>query len=193
MIEKLEGHRSSVNCLAVANHYQKLLIAAGAEDGSVRVWDMSNGRVVMGIHGFADSSSDEVYYTLLFIIPDCNEHSSFIKITSIAFFENNLYASAGTSVFQFEIGHAGPTVKTSPDSRFDRVVKDEINQVSSTHNRSGHDVGSSKMYFYLIMNRCRSNDSVRMWLSWRSQMILAVHQCLIFLMARCLHLKSTRM
>ncbi|KAI9017502.1 WD40-repeat-containing domain protein [Gaertneriomyces semiglobifer] len=112
-VSSLKGHTAPVVCLALkssgsteADH-----LASGAEDATVRLWDIQSTKCIRGIKSF--SSDDD--------------------ITSLCFSgENLLYASAGRHVYLFDT--RVPDLIITQGRKIGATADDEINQVAIHEN-----------------------------------------------------------
>ena len=119
-VGSLQGHRCEVLCVHSPGDAR---LASGAEDGSVRIWDVQAGRAARAIVIPAADAAGAVNAVCL-----GGGGGGGSAGTSSAEASNWLFAAAGTNVYGFDLRAPGVLLR-EPAKRFANLASDEIGHI----------------------------------------------------------------
>ncbi|CAM9361350.1 unnamed protein product [Ectocarpus fasciculatus] len=129
VFSRLQGHKGQVLCVAAPEaKAAEALVATGAEDSTVRLWDLRDGATTRPSTGSGRTSSPQVAMCLC----RCFGGEAVSSVVFGADGAHHLYCSAGGKVLEFDLRSSGGSralLMTSPTEVFDDG-KEEVNELA---------------------------------------------------------------
>ncbi|CAM9878611.1 unnamed protein product [Ectocarpus sp. 6 AP-2014] len=149
VFSRLQGHKGQVLCIAApAAKAAEALVATGAEDSTVRLWDLRDGATASTPAGSGTTSSPRVAMCLC----RCFGGEAVSSVVFGADGAHHLYCSAGGKVLEFDLRSSGGSralLMTSPTEVFDDG-EEEVNELAvhpkGDYLAAADDSGTVKVY-----------------------------------------------
>ncbi|CAM9175197.1 unnamed protein product [Ectocarpus sp. 12 AP-2014] len=149
VFSRLLGHRGQVLCIAAPEaKAAEALVATGAEDSTVRLWDLRDGATARTPAGSGTTSSPRVAMCLC----RCFGGEAVSSVVFGADGAHHLYCSAGGKVLEFDLRSSGGSralLMTSPTEVFDDG-EEEVNELAvhpkGDYLAAADDSGTVKVY-----------------------------------------------